>query len=77
MVIHVELLVDHSNDSVEARRLLYELDRKYPQIDVEGIPANGHDLPKAFCYGFTYRGIDRIKSLEERLIREINEGKIN
>lgn len=73
MSVQVELLVDHSKDSIEARRLLYDLHRRYPEVNVEGIPANGDDLPIAFCYGFIYRGLDRIIFLRDKLVYQIHE----
>lgn len=76
MAILVELLVDHSKDSIEARKLLYSLDRLYSEIEVEGIPANGDSLPIAFCGNFTYRGINRVRFLRNKLVRQAREGTI-
>ncbi len=69
----VELLVDGSEESTEAKRIAKEFD---PRIMVKIYNTRGDYVPLAFWCNAPYQGIEEIKLLKTTLKRNLDQNRI-
>lgn len=69
----VELLVDGTEESQEAKKIAAEFD---PRIKVRKWRSEGDLIPVAFWCHSIYRGVEEIKLLKETLDINLDEGRI-